>query len=653
MSWIDDLRNGDAVQIVETIGLQRKRQNSISPCPACNATQRGSSDRRGPIGLRPDGKGFKCFSCNVTGDNVDLFCYKFAGKSCSSMTIEEMKAAQSHAIGLGLVDTSPSKSVGYRDKNRPKILGPSKKKKYVDPISAGGSVFAWKDDLIEKSHANIDIEQGADVLAFVMNERKISRAAVDEFKLGALFKYAPDGRILQKFLVIPVFNGKGEAVNARFRSIGMQCGYCKGAGCKRCKNGTEKKIYLRCPDRPTCLFGEHRLIPSKLKKPVVIVEGELDVIALWDYGFTENTISGTAGAQHWKEEWLDILEPYSQFVIAYDNDKVGDDGAKTVAERLGLHRCTRARFPGKDVGECLEKGVPQEKIIECVKGGETLLDTSLLKVDDYIGQIEELVMNPDKLRGRATGSLKLDKAIGGWRDGLVILTGGTGAGKTTFSTWLALNQALLGHGVLVTCFEQRPIGTVQKLLRQQVGGDFTNNTPEERFQAMTRLGQLPLWIVDHYGKMSFSEMKDMIRYSVRRKDVKFAIIDHLGFVIDSLAKDERREIEIVVRELATLAINDGVTIVLICHPNRMWIGQQRRVQITDLKGASAIEQDAHIGLVVEPKLPDEENTNPRSIIHVDKCRSEFGLMNSSVSIAFDPNACLYADTWEELPTSGD
>jgi len=291
-------------------------------------------------------------------------------------------------------------------------------------------------------------------------------------------------------------------------------------------------------------------------------------------------------------------------------------------------------------------------IIECVKGGVTLLDTSLLKVNDYIEQIEELVSNPQNLRGRATGSAKLDRAIGGWRDGLVILTGGTGCGKTTISTWLGMNQALLGHGVLVTCFEQRPIGTVQKLLRQQLGGDFTANTPMERRVAMERLGLLPLWIVDHYGRMSFSEMKDMIRYSVRRKDVKFAIVDHLGYVIDSLAKDERREIEIVVRDLATLAINDGVTIVLICHPNRMWIGQQRRVQITDLKGASAIEQDAHVGIVVEPKLPDEENTHPRSILHVDKCRSEFGLMNSSISLAFDPLACLYADGWEELPSSG-
>ena len=117
---------------------------------------------------------------------------------------------------------------------------------------------------------------------------------------------------------------------------------------------------------------------------------------------------------------------------------------------------------------------------------------------------------------------------------------------------------------------------------------------------------------------------------------------------DSNAKDERREIERVVRELATIAVQDSVTIILICHPNRVWVGQQRRVQISDLKGASAIEQDAHVGIVVQ-RCEGDNLKYPMTMIHVDKCRSEFGLMGSSISLAFDPNACVYADTWEETP----
>ena len=130
--------------------------------------------------------------------------------------------------------------------------------------------------------------------------------------------------------------------------------------------------------------------------------------------------------------------------------------------------------------------------------------------------------------------------------------------------------------------------------------------------------------------------------------MKVAIVDHLGFVTDSNAKDERREIERVVRELATIAVQDSVTIILICHPNRVWVGQQRRVQISDLKGASAIEQDAHVGIVVQ-RCEGDNLKYPMTMIHVDKCRSEFGLMGSSISLAFDPNACVYADTWEETP----
>ena len=127
------------------------------------------------------------------------------------------------------------------------------------------------------------------------------------------------------------------------------------------------------------------------------------------------------------------------------------------------------------------------------------------------------------------------------------------------------------------------------------------------------------------------------------------LVDHLGFIADPNAKDERREIERCVRELATVAVNEDVTIVLICHPNNMAVAQQRRVQITDLKGASAIRQDAHVGIVVERLIPSEKNPYPCSAIHLDKIRSEFGLTGSRVVLYYDPLACVCADSWIMTP----
>ena len=105
----------------------------------------------------------------------------------------------------------------------------------------------------------------------------------------------------------------------------------------------------------------------------------------------------------------------------------------------------------------------------------------------------------------------------------------------------------------------------------------------------------------------------------------------------------------MVRKLATIAVQDNITIVLICHPNNTSVYQQRRVRISDLKGASAIRQDAHVGIVVERGAVTAQVANPTTKIHIDKVRSEFGKAGSNCVLAFDPLACVYADKWEDTP----
>ena len=135
--------------------------------------------------------------------------------------------------------------------------------------------------------------------------------------------------------------------------------------------------------------------------------------------------------------------------------------------------------------------------------------------------------------------------------------------------------------------------------------------------------------------------------------MKVALIDHLGFLTQPKEKgdDERQLIENVVRSLATIAVQDGITIMLVCHPNNLSVTQQRRVKISDLKGASAIRQDAHVALVVERQDMIPERAFPCAAIYVDKVRSEFGANGSKVIMAFDPLSCVYADTWDETPSA--
>lgn len=622
MGWIKQVAENSIEDYAASLGLQMGRLRSVGPCPVCDAEKRGSSDPRGPIGLTPNGKGWKCFKCEAAGDTADLLSYKVCGKRFRETTADEKQKVKDSATRLsmlgGFVSKPPISSVGA-------IVG---SKSDEDPPKPKGPGVRWRSSLYDDCIERLKDKDLGEPVRKYLSERGISEQTSDAFGLGA---YRSDDGC--DWLAIPLKDITGKVVNFRFRSV-----------------PPHKKTYRVCMGRPLPLFGSHTL-SSDTDKPVVITEGELDVIALYEYGVTDNVVSGTKGASaKWPDEWLDQIERYSNFVIAYDDDEAGDAGADKLGDLLGRYRCSKATFPMNDVGECLINRMDRDQVLRCLSHAGSMLDTTLRKVDYFADELEKLINRPDSLIGRPTGSLKFDKLVGGMRPGLWVVTGETGHGKTTFCTWLCWEQALHGNPVVLTSFEQRPIGTVQKLLRAQMGGDFINRTPEERRVSLDALGQLPIYIIDHYGESTCEDIIDSLRYAKRRHGANVALIDHLGFLTRGSSDGERHRIEEAIRSLAIVSVMDEITIILVCHPNRAFSAQQRRVQISDLKGASAIEQDAHVGIVVERQAIVPTRGFPAAKIYVDKVRSEFGSPGGHILLPFDPLSCVFADTWEDTPS---
>ena len=148
----------------------------------------------------------------------------------------------------------------------------------------------------------------------------------------------------EPWLVIPLRDIHKRVVNLRFRSV-----------------PPAKKTFRVCMSRELPLYGTDTLSGEK-HDTIVLVEGELDVVAMYQYGFTTNVVSTTAGAGCFKDEWYDALEPYQSFVLAYDDDKAGKEGAAAFAAKMGPERCSLAVFPLKDAGDCLANGIEAETI---------------------------------------------------------------------------------------------------------------------------------------------------------------------------------------------------------------------------------------------------------------------------------------------------
>lgn len=460
--------------------------------------------------------------------------------------------------------------------------------------------------------------------------RRLPEAAVRAFRLGA--HRTPDG---VWWATIPLLDEvSGAAVNVKF---------CRVPG----PDGTRgKPKYLACPRRPMPLFGASLL--SNDLGHVLLVEGELDVVAAWTYGLTRDVVSGTAGAGTWDDAWTDRLEPYQTIGLGLDPDDAGDAGVKLLQERLGRHRCSRVTLPRKDLSDCWLHQVPLSDVELAVERGRPLVGLRIETIGAYRTRLRAGRADPGVLVGPSTGVRALDDMFGGWPYGLTVVTGTSGGGKTSFCAWAARAHALAGGTPLVTGLEQQPIGVVAKLVRQQIGGDIFASSDADFDAAVDALEAMGIRVVDHYGRVKVGDVVETARYCRRRHGTEFVLVDHLGYLIDSSKEDTVKQIDHVVQTLAMSGAQDRIAYVLIAHPDKA-SRQLKRPTVQTLRGSASIDQEASLGLcVMQPRDPGP----PRTRVYCDKQRGEWGRgAGSDATLFYGVVSGQLAERYEDLPSA--
>ena len=81
--WSEDAGTVPVAEVAAALGLEaRSGGRSLSPCPSCNAVVREGRENtrtRGPVGLRPDGRGWRCHRCDASGDGLTLAALVLTG----------------------------------------------------------------------------------------------------------------------------------------------------------------------------------------------------------------------------------------------------------------------------------------------------------------------------------------------------------------------------------------------------------------------------------------------------------------------------------------------------------------------------------------------------------------------------------------------
>ena len=167
---------------------------------------------------------------------------------------------------------------------------------------------------------------------YLMTERKLTSETLSRFKIGER-----NGEI-----IFPSYRN-GDLISVKYMKL---------------KRDNGKKVMYVEKDCEPSLFG-WQAIPDKARK-IVICEGEIDAMSLYQYGLPALSVpfgAGTGRKHEWVEYEFDRLSMFDEIYICMDNDDEGKKASEEIIARLGPHRCLMVALPMKDASECLKIGL--------------------------------------------------------------------------------------------------------------------------------------------------------------------------------------------------------------------------------------------------------------------------------------------------------
>jgi len=267
-----------------------------------------------------------------------------------------------------------------------------------------------------------------------------------------------------------------------------------------------------------------------------------------------------------------------------------------------------------------------------------LFDATEKRVSDSFRPLKELVvetmdvldsmaLNKGKIFGVPTGFNDLDKLLGGFREGdLVVLAARTSVGKTALALNIAVNAAKKDTIIAFFSLEMPNQQVVQRLLSAEAGidasrmrkGFLEQSDFQALVQAQNELGNLKFYI-DDSPTLTVMELRAKARRLLRGapKGQGLIVVDYLQLMQPSRVSRERQrylEVGEVSRGLKVLAKELGVPVLALSQLAR-GIEQRdsKRPMLSDLRESGSIEQDADVVLFLDrSKSPEEalENNRP-------------------------------------------
>lgn len=417
-----------------------------------------------------------------------------------------------------------------------------------------------------------------------------------------LFSYQVGGDGDNRFHIAPYRDGSGRIVAQKIRKAGKQFSF----------EGDAKAIGL---------FGDH--LWSKGKK-IVITEGEIDALSVsqaqgnkWPVVSVPN---GAQGASKSLQKAYDYLDGFEEIILMFDMDDVGRKAAQECAELLPVGKVKIASLPFKDANECLVNGKP-EAIITAIWNARPYRPDGIVSAKE----LKDVVLMDDGPMGFPYPFRDLNKITRGIRPSeLVVITSGSGMGKTTFVREVAYALHRGGKRVGMIMLEESNKRTLQGLvglhLNKNILVDRSIASDEEISRGFDELfGSDDIALYDHFGSTDVDNICNRIRYMARALGCTHVVVDHISILVSGLATgDERKLIDMAMTKLRTLVQETGITLFVVSHLKRPDgnLGHEdgAKVHLGQLRGSHAIAQLADICVALQKPAEDTVDSTELKVL---------------------------------------
>ena len=341
----------------------------------------------------------------------------------------------------------------------------------------------------------------------------------------------------------------------------------------------------------------------------VIVEGEMDVLALHEAGIT-NAISVPNGATlnsnnlDYLDNCIDYFDDKDKIIIAVDSDAPGQALQTELIRRLGAETCFLATFDDcKDANEYLLKYSSKELLSRITNAKPVPLEnvTTFRDIED---EVTDFVRNGFK-KGYQIGLDNFDNIFSTYTGQFITVTGIPSSGKSDF-----VDQMVVGYNKQYewkTAFaspENAPTYLHAHKLMRKVWGDM----PDKGDIGGDKWNQVANHVNDNFFFIDMERytLESVLRKGaelVKRKGIKCLVIDPFNKVrdVDCKTEDVNRYTMEYLTKIETFAKKYDVLVFIVAHPTKMYKNGEGKIEeptMYNIKGGGEWYDASYHGLLV-------------------------------------------------------